>query len=105
MAQGGRTHAADSHFNPIMLLQFPGSPRKRIIGPKIHHGPLESQRAPPALHFRRLRKRTNLGSATAPSEDLFLYFDGSQSRVPVERFFSLRFTPGWAWYCSSFFFC
>ena len=88
-----------------MFFQLGRGSGKGIIGPKIRHGSLQGFGIPTALHFRRFAKGSNLRPPPTLGEDLFFYFDFPQSRVPVELFFSFRFTPGLASYSSSFFCC
>jgi hypothetical protein len=78
---------------------------KGFISPKIGQGSLQAFRIPTAFHFRRFGEGANLRALPTLGEDLFVYFDDSQSREPIELFFSLRFTPGLALYSSSFFCC
>ena len=99
------TYGTHRNLNPIMFLQLGGGSGKGLIGPKIGQGSLQAFRIPTAFHFRRLAKGSNLRPLATLGEDLFFYFDFSQSRVPVEVFFSLRFTPGLALYSVSFFSC
>ena len=99
------TYGTHRNLNPIMFLQLGGGSGKGLIGPKIGQGSLQAFRIPSAFHFRRLAKRPNLRPLATLGEDLFFYCDFSQSRVPVEVFFSLRFTPGLALYSVAFFSC
>ena len=105
MFLGEPTYGTHWNLNPIMFLQLGCGSGKGLIGPKIGHGSLQAFRIPTAFHFRRLAKGSNLRPLATLGEDLFCYFDFSQSRVPVEVFFSLRFTPGLALYSVSFFSC
>ncbi len=99
------TDSAHSNLNPIMFLQLGCGSGKGIIGPEIRQGSLQGFRIPTTLHFRRFGKGSDLRAPPTLGEDLFCYFDFSQSRVPVELFFSFRFTPGLASYSSSIFCC
>ncbi len=102
---GNPTDGAHRNRNPIMFFQLARGSGKGLIGTKIGHGSLQTFRIPAALHFRGFGKGSNLRPAPTGGEELFFYFDFSQSRVPVEGFFSLRFTPGLVLYSSSFFCC
>ena len=88
-----------------MFFQLFGRRCKRIIGSKIHHGALQPMRIPPALDRRRFLERTQHPTGSSLTEDLLLYFDFSEDREPIERFFFLRLTPALAAYSFFFFSC
>jgi len=105
MFLGKPTDGAHCNLNPIMFLQLGPGCSKGIIGPKIRQGSLQGLGIPAALHLRRFAKGSNLWPPPTLGKDLFCYFDFPQSGVPVELFFSFRFTPGLVSYSSSFFCC
>ena len=88
-----------------MFFQLPRRSGKGIVGSQINHGSLQAFRIPTAFHFGRFAKGSNLRPPPTLGENLLFYLDGSQARVPVESFFSLRWIPGWRLYASSFFCC
>ena len=98
-------HGTHRNLHPIMFFQLGGGCGKGLIGPKIRHGALQTIGIAAAFHSRRFAKGANLPPLPTLGEELFFYFDFSQSRVPVELFFSWRFTPGLALYSVSFFCC
>ena len=80
-------HGAHRNLDSIMFFHLGGGCGKGLIGPKIRHGALQAIGIPPAFHVRRFAKAANLCPLPTLREDLFFYFDFSQSRVPVEVFF------------------
>src|SRR5947209_1527136 len=105
MLLGHHPHRTHRNLNPIMFFQLGRGPGKGIIRTQIRDGSLQTFRISTALHLCGLAKGSDLRSPPAVGEDLLFYGNGSQPRVPVETFFSLRFMPGLRWYSSSFFCC